>query len=351
MPRYIEILILTLGKRSTTECNFFVSKAYREALTTNEFGGRRSPQELLEDVKDLINSRYGNTMRDILHGIPHKAITGVALFELPVTRATKIGDNTVGELETHGIVFLQQTQQQRDGVTYRLVFPIILLLNSLNGEAPRLLKCFTEIIDSSGNERCTLGVVAMKCEALKMLKGKIELGELFPTLETIAGSRHSEVELRFDSFKLYSSKKRICLKNWEGNFQKLKDRGCFLLNGNEAPFADMMMVTKGGNFTILWQEKKTVISRIQAKRQRVDNKNLKDKKVTYKAVQIEHDKCRIKESHLFVYVTDEVFEEYGMLKDDELVLSPKDHPEAFGSIVAVLRLYNCFQKLPDVEFL
>ena len=54
---------------------------------------------------------------------------------------------------------------------------------------------------------------------------------------------------------LYEAEWRITKKKWPTALQKLQDSGAFVVNCKGAPFADMNIVRKGGQFVIFLQEK------------------------------------------------------------------------------------------------
>jgi hypothetical protein len=66
-------------------------------------------------------------------------------------------------------------------------------------------------------------------------------------------------------------------------------------------------------------------------------------KFTYKNLNEEHDKCDVGTPHLFIIITDEVFDSSPSdppLRKNEIVLSPNLHSAAIGPLLALLRQHN-----------
>ena len=57
-------------------------------------------------------------------------------------------------------------------------------------------------------------------------------------------------------------------------------------------------------------------------------------------VKEEHEKCNVKEDHLFVLITNERFDQVDDLSENEIVISHDLHNAWMGPLLAVLRLFN-----------
>lgn len=205
----------------------------------------------MERVKELIKARYSRAFGEMLQTVPFEALAAYSLFGWCVTRLDKIGDKSVGDLETAGIVFLQGD---------KLVFPIILLLQmakeGFGSEIPMLLRHFDVRLSSDESERNSLAIFCLKCAGVKENDNKITLKRLFP-LEKFGKVSHKlcEQEMLFDSFQQIKWGHQITKEDWKGILDQCKTTGCFLVNGKCATFAGMIMISEGGNFAVFFQEK------------------------------------------------------------------------------------------------
>jgi hypothetical protein len=322
VPRYVELLVYALGDTG----NHFARMAYWKRLSSGDI----EPHAVMERVKEHINARYSRVFGDMLQTVPCKALAAYSLFGWRVTRLEKIGDKSVGDLETAGIVFLQGD---------KLVFPMILLLRmakeGFGSEIPMLLRHFDVRLSSDESERNSLAIFCMKCAGVKETDNKITLKRLFPLEKFGKVSRVLyEQEMLFDSFQLIEWGHRITKSGWKGILDRYKTTGGFLVNGKGAKFADMVMISKGGNFVVFFQEKQREVAKRQATKKR------KVPEMDYKYVKEEHDKCNVSTKHLFIMITDEHYGQWDLLQGNEIVLSPQYHEDAIGRQLALLRLHN-----------
>ena len=140
--------------------------------------------------------------------------------------------------------------------------------------------------------------------------------------------------MHFDEFELKQAETRVDKKSWDKWLQTVMDKGCFLLNCSGAKFADMIIVCKGGKYVIFIQEKHGEGAKNRANNER------KIPTLSYKKVKAEHDKCKVKTPHLFVIITDEVFDSKEKLENNEIVLPSNMHSAAIGPLLALLRKHN-----------
>ena len=231
-------------------------------------------------------------------------------------------------------------ERQEEGRSF-VVFPLILLLNfaqSAAGEnAPILLQEFDVMLSSDENERKSLAILALKCSALRTMKKPATLNALFPLNDCVFPNLSDDIrkiEMSFDCFELLEAGTRVDKNTWDDWLQKLGKAGCFLVNCKGASFADMIIVSKGGKFVIFLQEKRREVAKRQsAKKQKVPT-------ASYRMVEIEHQKCDVATPHLFVLITDEDFSDQNSLKNNEIVLSYREHSSTIGPLLALLRKYN-----------
>ena len=322
VPRYVELLVYALGDTGKQ----FARMAYWKRLNSGDI----EPHAVMERVKEHINARYSRVFGDMLQTVPCKALAAYSLFGWRVTRPKKFGDQSVGDLETAGIVFLQGD---------KLVFPMILLLRmakeGFGSEIPMLLRHFDVRLSSDENERNSLAIFCMKCAGVKESDNKITLKRLFPLEKFDRVSRKLyEQEMLFDSFQQIEWGHQITKKNWEEILDQYKTTGCFLVNGKGASFADMIMISKGGNFVVFFQEKQREVAKRQSTKKR------KVPEMDYKYVKEEHDKCNVRTEHFFVLITDEHYKQWDCLQGNEIVLSPHYHEDAIGRQLALLRQHN-----------
>jgi hypothetical protein len=106
VPRYVEMLAFLLG----TENEKFSHARYCTKL--NQDGNEGDARGLLERVKNLIFQAYGDVFVCMMNGLKLDAIMTLSLFAWPVSRTDQYGGNTIGELETCGVVFLQPHQHE-----------------------------------------------------------------------------------------------------------------------------------------------------------------------------------------------------------------------------------------------
>ena len=140
--------------------------------------------------------------------------------------------------------------------------------------------------------------------------------------------------MSFDSFEPIQSSKQVTKRNWGAFLNQIKTRGGFFVNDRSATFANMMMISKGGKYAVFFQEKQRKVAKQQAlKRRKVPQMN-------YEKVKKEHEKCNVITPHLFVMITDEDFEDWTNLKENEIVLSPAMHGDAISPQLALLRKHN-----------
>jgi hypothetical protein len=137
VPRYIELLVYSLGEQKV-ESNFAM-EVYKSTLSS----GKIQPHALLERVKELINIRYSTTFTDLVRTLRCKTLVAYSLFQWPIDRISLIGGKSVGDLETNGVVFVEDM---------KLVFPLVLLLNLASagspGNVPMLLQKFNVMLSS-----------------------------------------------------------------------------------------------------------------------------------------------------------------------------------------------------------
>ena len=199
-----------------------------------------------------------------------------------------------------------------------------------------LLKNFDVMLNSDENERNTLSVCALKCSAWSAMEMPATLSDLFPLdlFPNVPKELH-QIELLFDRIKVHELKMRVNVDNWEVMLQGLRaEKESFLKNCNRATFADMLIIPSVGNFVILIQEKQVEVDKCQRE------KGLTVPKVSYEEVKKEHAKCNVSTQHLFVFMTDKGFTEYGRLEENEIVLSYQEHEAAIRPLLALLQQYK-----------
>jgi hypothetical protein len=274
VPRYLEMLAFLLGQQG----EHFTHARYCAQL---QQPGTETPQ-LLEGVKGLILQQYGDDFAAILSGIPRCSLIGYALFGWHVRREQQLGDYKVGDLESRGIVFLSGHEPDAT-----LTLPLILLLFAASDigkvEQPLLLKHFDVMLSPEENEKASLTSLALKCAALAELKGKVTVADLFGS--QIDDSR--DVVLEFDEFVVTEASNQVTKINWGVVLEQLKAQGAFVVNCKGAPFADMIIVPKGGTFVIFLQEKQ----RERAKEQLLGERTVPTLKA--ETVREEHAKIKI----------------------------------------------------------
>ena len=328
VPRYLEMLAFLLGQQDGT----FTHEQYCAKLLDL---GCEAPQ-LLEGVKRLILEQYGRDFAEMLQGIPCDAVMALSLFGWPVSRNESIAGSSVQELETRGIVFLRPASDEK----LTLQMPLVLMLfasASVGHHAGMLLKHFDVMFSSDENEHNSLAVMSLKCRGLLQLEETILLTYLLP-LDLIVfpklDAAWAQKELVCEDYALYEAESRITTKTWPAALSKLQERGAFVVNCKGAPFADMIIVPKGGEFVIFLQEKQ----RERAKEQMLAERTVPTLKVV--TVQEEHKKCDVSTPHLFVLITDEHFEDFADLKSNEVVLPYDQHGAVMGPLLALLRSFN-----------
>jgi len=322
VPRYLEMLAFLLGQQDDT----FTHKQYSAKLLDL---GCEAP-ELLEGVKRLILEQYGGTFASMLGGIPRLRLAAYSLFGWPVTRDLQIGELSIGDLEARGCVFVTGSDPN---VTLHV--PLVLLLlcvadGSAQVEPPMLLKHFDVMLSPDENERASLALLALKSAALRDIAGSAYVKQLFPN----ATVEWAERQMTFEDYALYEAESRITTTTWPAALSKLQERGAFVVNCKGAPFADMIIVPKGGTFVVFLQEKQ----RERAKEQMLAERTVPTLKV--ETVQEEHKKCDVSTPHLFVLITDEHFEDFADLKSNEVVLPYDQHGAVMGPLLALLRSFN-----------
>ena len=319
VPRYLEMLAFLLGLQG----ELFTHARY---CTQLEKFGTGAPG-LLEGVKGLILEQYGGTFARMLGGVPRTRLAAYSLFGWPVTRDLKIGEVSVGDLEARGCVFVTGNDPN---VTLHV--PLVLLLlcvadSSAKVEPPMLLKHFDVMLSPDENERASLALLALKSSALQDIVGSVHVGQLLT-------GKWAEHEMTFEGFGISEAETRITTENWPTALSKLQERGAFVVNCKGAPFADMIIVPKGGAFVIFLQEKQ----RERAKEQMLAERTVPTLKVV--TVQEEHKKCNVSTPHLFVLITDEHFEDFADLESNEVVLPYDQHGAVMGPLLALLRSFN-----------
>jgi hypothetical protein len=114
-------------------------------------------------------------MLSTLRTVQCKILVAYSLLQWPIGRLLLIGGKSVGDLETNGVVFVEDDT---------LVFPLVLLLNLAHaGHAPHvplLLQKFDVMLSCDESERNSQSIFAMKCVALSENTESITLGKLFP---------------------------------------------------------------------------------------------------------------------------------------------------------------------------
>ena len=336
VPRYIELLVYGLGEQRA-EGNFAMEVFATKLSSTS---GSIHPHELLQRITELINERYSWTFTKLVKTLPCKVLVAYSIFEWPIYRNDVVGDETVGDLETEGAVFVQDNT--------KLVFPLVLLLNLAEAghgpHLPMLLEKFNVMLSCDENERNSLGIFAIKCAALIENNKPITLSKLFP-LELFSNipKRITDTEMNFDQLELKKAESRVEEKSWDAWLKVLGAKGCFLLNGKGASLADMIIVAKRGTFVVFIQEMQREAAKEQACKKR------KISTLSYNTVKAEHAKCNVSTPHLFVIITDEVFESHESLQENEIVLPSDMHSKAIGPLLALLRKHNHSHQPPVIS--
>ena len=321
VPRYLEMLAFLLGEQD----GHFTHRKYCAELEE----GRCDAHSLLERVKGLILEQYGDEFVMMLGGVPRRLLAAYSLFGWPVTRDFKIGDDSVGDLEAQGCVFVTG-----NGPNVTLHVPLVLLLLCLadgrGPDAPMLLTHFDVVLSPDENERASLALLALKSAAQQEINGGVCVNQLFPD----ARVPWAEDQMTFEDFGIWEAESRITQETWETALPKLQKRGAFVVNCKGAPFADMIMVPKDGQFAIFIQEKQGE----GAKEKQLAGKTVPTFKIG--DVRREHDKCNVPFRHLFVLITDKGFDAVDKLAPNELVLPYDQHGAVMGPLLALLRKFN-----------
>jgi hypothetical protein len=309
------------------------------------------PHLLLQNIKDTIQWQYGQTFTSMLRlatKAAWSALVSTSLFRWNVTRDDKFGDRTIAELESAGILFVEQTNEPTSFVAeYTIVFPLLLLLHLvLNGDkevdVPMLLRNFTVMLSPNENEHCTLAIFALKCEALHVMEKPITIQALFPGYAAQLDWR--DEAMLFDGFRMRTFATQVTMKTWATDLSSVKTTGGFLVNASGAPFCDMMIIPRGGERVILIQEKQEQVAKTAALETTPDGKRKRMPSFNVSRVVNEHAKCNVKTNHLFVMVTDADFTDSDKLENNEIVLPGRDHKNAIGPLLALLRLHNHFHR-------
>jgi hypothetical protein len=341
VPRYIEVMVFLLGKND--DLRRFDSKTYISSLKESP-----QPHKLLEGIRHTINAQYGTTFTSMLRRATQKvqwiALVSTSLFRWNVTRDDKFGDQTIAELESAGILFVEQTNAHTAIVAeYTVVFPLLFLTHLVqNGDSgmavPMLLQNFNVMLSSDENEQNTLAIFALKCAALTAMGKPITVEALFPSFASRLDWRTEPMS--FDCFKVQHAKSQVNMREWNGYLATLKTTGGFLVNARTAKFRDMIIIPKGGERVILIQEKQEEGAKGAALGRSPTGKKRKLLKFDYSRVADEHKKCDVKTIHLFVLVADKRFTGIDELKDNEIVIPGTDQGQAIGPLLALLRLHN-----------
>ena len=176
-------------------------------------------------------------------------------------------------------------------------------------------------------------VFVLKAKALQEIYGCVKVGKLLP-LDSSNAQKFKDIEMKFLEYAVRKAKSQITKETWNDWFQSVKDRGAILLNAKVAPFADMIMIGTDGDFAIFFQEKQGV----NDKQQNLNNLSVPNAKA--KDVQAEHAKCQVGIQHMFVMIADKGAQNGMKLAENELLLTHDMHAKVFGSLVAMLRLFN-----------
>ncbi len=227
---------------------------------------------------------------------------------------------------------------QKHGDATIIELPLVLLLFAsvtvASAESPMLLRHFDVMLSLDGNERESLAICSLKCAALAKMGEPLMLERIFPLhMFPKLWARWASKQRVFESFTLVKAANQVT-RNWDATHSTLAKDGCFLVNSRSAPFADMVIVPKGGDFVVFLQEKQ----REKAKEQ--SNKKRKVPELSLEAVRKEHAKCNVSTLHLFVVITDEDFQDAAKLASNEIVLSYLHHAAAIGPLLALLRKFN-----------
>jgi len=173
-------------------------------------------------------------------------------------------------------------------------------------------------------------LLALKSAAQQEINGGVCVNQLFPD----ARVPWAEDQMTFEDFGIWEAESRITQETWETALPKLQKRGAFVVNCKGAPFADMIMVPKDGQFAIFIQEKQGE----GAKEKQLAGKTVPTFKIG--DVRREHDKCNVPFRHLFVLITDKGFDAVDKLAPNELVLPYDQHGAVMGPLLALLRKFN-----------
>uniref|UniRef100_A0A7S2XUH1 Crinkler (CRN) family protein n=1 Tax=Attheya septentrionalis TaxID=420275 RepID=A0A7S2XUH1_9STRA len=337
VPRYIEVLVFLLGMNNKTRC--FNPAIYPSRLFNDS--DQNQPHCLLDKIKTAISAKYGESFVAVVAKVTREALSpllATSLFQWSITRDDMFGEHTIGDLESKGILFVEQTNDPTSPVAkYTTAFPLLLLTYLFeNGDAtanvPMLLRNFDFKLSSDQNEKNTLAIFALKCEALAALKKPITVNALLPGNAQELEWQHEAMS--FDSFEVQDAQSQVTMTTWNSYLSKLTTGGGFLVNAKGTPFCDMIIVAKGGTRVILIQEKQAEVAKAAA----IGLKRVPT--LDYALVEREHKKCEVNTSHLFVMISDKDFTSSDMLKGNEIVLSATNHVDAFGPLLALLRLHN-----------
>jgi hypothetical protein len=161
--RAIEVMVFLLGK--------YDQRCFDSSTCISNLKNSPQPHLLLEGIRNAINAQYGETLTTMLLCATQdawSALVSTSLFRWNVTRNDKFGDRTIAELESTGILFVEQTNAPTSPVAeYTIVFPLLLLTHLVqNGDSrltvPMLLQNFNVMLSSDENERTTLAILALK---------------------------------------------------------------------------------------------------------------------------------------------------------------------------------------------
>jgi hypothetical protein len=335
VPRYVEMLAFCLGSNDHSD---FRHSTYKEIFKCSI---EPDAKVLLQRVKAMLLEQYGNKISKLLSGLPLEQLMCMSLFGWNVTRETKVGDNALGDLESNGIVFFQEVEKEFGETAYTIHLPLLMTLVGAQTvlaskvRLPMLLKHFDVMLSSDENERNFLALLALKCSGLQKTFTEIELKLLLPlNLFPNLAKEWSEKTLEFTSFKQFEAAHQVNRQNWTKALKKFKKEGAFVQNCRGASFGDMIIVPKGGAFSLIIQEKQGE----GAKKKRIGGRKSATRKLSN--VLEEHAKCNVSTPHLFVFVTDEEFNDFEKLESNEIVLSYEHHEAVMGPLCTLLRKFN-----------
>ncbi len=285
-------------------------------------------------------------------------ILGFRLFQIPCNRSMQLNcitaDNqssinkNMGDLEKDGLLFLESNNSNSE-LTVQLSFIMIELLYSrlvFNKVLPgNALLTNNNAMNWRENEQSDLSMILLKLKAFNAIQSynttNIPLSQLFP----IHSAKQNELTVTIpENFQIDQLPHQVTKLNWNDFKTSLEHKRQIIqsfLNASGAAFADSFIMT---NPVILIQSKQSKNAKDKILSNMINDSIVSSdhlvsntSNTSYNEIAIEHDKCRIKENHLFIFVTDCFYN--GSAADDEIIISSNCHDKFYGEILTKRKLF------------